>query len=251
MKYFNNHFHSYKLKHPVDMSLISTDMHSHLIPGIDDGAETIGDSLELIRSIYNLGYKKIIITPHIMSDFFKNTREIIFKKLESLKVAVAKEQIPLQIEAAAEYMLDDGFIKKFRAGELLTFGKKGKKYVLIELSAYFPPDSLYQVIFDLKIEGYSPILAHPERYSYWHNEFEKFVYLKNKEVLFQVNLPSLSGYCSSEVKKIAEKLINNNMVEFVGSDVHNTVYLEQMKKATFSKHLEKLVNSGRLMNNEL
>ncbi|NTW31897.1 MAG: capsular biosynthesis protein [Bacteroidetes bacterium] len=223
-------------------------MHSHLIPGIDDGSESVEDSIELIRSFYNLGYKKIITTPHIMFDFFKNTPEIIFKNLENLKNAVAKEQIPIKIEAAAEYMLDEGFIQKFRAGELLTFGKK---YVLIELSAYFPPDSIYQVMFDLKLDGYNPILAHPERYAYWYSDFEKFVTLKDREILFQINLPSLAGYYSAEVRKIAEKFIDNNMVDFVGSDTHNSVYFEQLEKSRYSKHLEKLINSGMLKNKEL
>ncbi len=245
MGIFNNFFKSDKLEQPVDLSLISTDMHSHLIPGIDDGAQTIEESIDLIRSLYNLGYKKIVTTPHVMLEYAKNTPATIHSGLEKLKTAVAEAQIPMSIEAAAEYMLDDGFAKKFRSGELLTFGKK---YVLIELSAFIPPESLFQTISDLKLDGFNPVLAHPERYSYWHYNFGHYVSLKDREILFQINLPSLSGYYSPEVRKITEKLIDNNMVDFAGTDLHNTIHLEQIKKSRFSKHLEKLVNSGKLLN---
>lgn len=248
MGLFNKLFQSDKLEQPVDLSLISTDIHSHLIPGIDDGAQTIEESIDLIRSLYNLGYKKIITTPHVMSEYSKNTPAIIQSGLEKLKTTVAEAQIPMSIEAAAEYMFDEGFVKKFRNGELLTFGKK---YVLIELSVYIPPDSLFQVLLDIKLDGFNPVLAHPERYSYWHYNFEHYVSLKDREILFQINIPSLSGYYSPEVRRITEKLIDNNMVEFAGTDLHNTIYLEQVEKSRFSKYLEKLIASGMLLNSSL
>ncbi|MFA5781584.1 MAG: CpsB/CapC family capsule biosynthesis tyrosine phosphatase [Bacteroidales bacterium] len=248
MGIFNNLFKSDKLEQPVDLSLISTDMHSHLIPGIDDGAQTIEESIDLIRSLYNLGYKKIVTTPHVMLEYAKNTPAIIHSGLEKLKTAVAEAQIPMSIEAAAEYMLDDGFAKKFRSGELLTFGKK---YVLIELSVFIPPDSLFQTIFDLKLDGFNPVLAHPERYFYWHYNFEHYVSLKDREILFQINLPSLSAYYSPEVKKITEKLIDNNMVDFIGTDLHSNASIIQIEKCRYFKYLEKLVNSGKLLNKTL
>jgi protein-tyrosine phosphatase len=248
MSLFGNLFKSDKLKEPVDLSLVGTDMHSHLIPGIDDGSESMEHSLELVRSMYNLGYKKFVTTPHIMMDYFKNTPDIINKGLEKLRTAISQAQIPVKVEAAAEYMLDEGFLKKFHAGDLLTFGKK---HILIELSSYVPPENLFQIFFDLKLEGFNPILAHPERYSYWHHNFEHYITLKDREILFQINLPSLSGYYSQEVRKIAEQLIDNNMVDFVGTDLHNMIYFEQVDKSRFSKHLEKLVQSGNLLNKTL
>jgi len=248
MGIFENIFHSDKLKDPVDLSTVYADMHSHLIPGIDDGSKTIEESIELIRSLYNLGYKKLITTPHIINDYFKNTPEIISKGLDKIREAVTKAGIPVTIEAAAEYMLDDGFMKKYKAGELLTFGNK---YLLIELSAYSPPDNLFQVFFDLKLDGYNPILAHPERYHYWHYNIEHYISLKDREIFFQINLPSLAGYYSPEVRKIAEQLIDNNLVDFVGTDLHNNIYLDQVEKSRYSKHLEKLLSSGKLMNSTL
>ena len=119
------------------------------------------------------------------------------------------------------------------------------------MSSYTPPENLFHVFFDLKLEGYIPNTCHPERYPYWHHNFEHYVTLKDREILFQINLPSLSGYYYHEVQKIAEQLIDNNMVEFVGTDLHNMVYLEQVDKSRFSKHLEKLILSGKLLNNTL
>ena len=248
MSLFGHLFKSELLKEPLDLSVLGADMHSHFIPGIDDGSENMEKSLEMARAMVNIGYKKLVTTPHILMDYFKNTPDIIHRGLEKLRTALDEAQIPVKVEAAAEYMLDEGFVKKFHAGELLTFGKK---YLLIELSSYMPPENLYQVFFDLKLEGFEPILAHPERYSYWHHNFEQYVTLKDREILFQVNLPSLTGFYSSHVQKIAEQLIDNNMVDFVGTDLHNMEYFEQVNKSRYSKHLEKLLQSGKLLNNTL
>jgi tyrosine-protein phosphatase YwqE len=249
MSLFGNLFKpNENLKEPLDLSVLGADMHSHFIPGIDDGSDSMEKSLEMARAMVNLGYKKLITTPHTMQDYYKNTPEIINKGLAELKKAINDAGIPLQVEAASEYLIDEGFLKKFHAGELLTFGNK---YILVEISFYVPPENLYQVLFDLKLEGYSPILAHPERYGYWHHDFEKYITLKDREILLQINLPSLSGFYSPNVRKIAEQLIDNNMVDFVGTDAHNMEYIDFVDKSRHSKHLEKLLQSGKLLNNTL
>jgi len=245
---FGNIFKSSKLKNPVDLSVIGVDMHSHLIPGIDDGSETIEKSIEMVRSFYNLGYKKLITTPHIISDYYKNSPEIISNGLDKLNAALTQAQIPVKVEAAAEYMFDDGFKNKYKSGKLLTFGKK---YLLIECSGFIPPTNFFEILWELKLDGYKPILAHPERYAYWHSNFEHYVSLKDREILFQINIPSLTGFYSPEVKKICEKLIDNNMVEFAGSDMHNMEYMKQLERSRYSPYLEKLVNSGKLLNSTL
>lgn len=248
MGLFGNIFKSNKLKSPINLSLIGTDVHSHLIPGIDDGSNTLEESIILIKQLSDLGYKKIITTPHIMVDYFKNNADTINSGLATLRNELSKQNIQVSIEAAAEYMFDDGMIKKFKNKELLTFGNN---YVLIELSAYNPPENLIQTFFDLKMDGYTPVLAHPERYPYWHDNIEFYETLKNHEILFQINIPSLSGYYSPIVKKICEELITRNMVEFVGSDTHNLEYITMLKKACYSPYLETLINSGKLRNNQL
>jgi tyrosine-protein phosphatase YwqE len=231
-----------------DFSELVVDMHSHLIPGIDDGSKTIESSIELIKNLNDLGYKKLITTPHIMSDYFRNTPDIIHNGLTKLKLELENSGIDIEIEAAAEYYVDFEFQKKLRTEKLLTFGGN---YVLFELSYYNSPQNLEEVIFELQTNGYKPILAHPERYSYWHNNFEIYSNLKDKGVFFQLNLNSLTGEYSPLSKKIAEKLIDSEYVEFLGTDTHNLRHIELLKNLFPNKHLNKLVSSGKLLNNTL
>ena len=236
------------LKEAIDYGLLVTDFHSHLIPGIDDGARTIEDSLTMIRQFKELGFKKLITTPHIQDEYYKNTPEIILSGLETVKAAMDEAGIEIEIEAAAEYLLDDGFEKKLKSGELMTFGQK---HILVELSYFSPHPNLLTFIFELQLEGYQVILAHPERYSYWFNSLQKFDELKNRGVLFQLNTVSLSGHYGNEVKKIAEKLIDQGVYDFIGSDMHNQHYMNSFIRARFEKSLKKLMDSGKLKNNQL
>lgn len=248
MGFFQKIFGGSGLKEAVDYSALITDFHSHLIPGVDDGARSIDDALEMIRQFKELGFKKLITTPHIQDEFYKNTPEIILSGLEKVKAAMAEAGIEIEIEAAAEYLLDDGFENKLKNKALMTFGQK---HILVELSYYSPHPNLLSFIFELQLEGYQVILAHPERYSYWFNSLQKFEELKNRGVLFQLNTVSLSGHYGKEVKKVAEKLIDRGMYEFVGSDMHNQNYMNSFAKARSEKSLKKLMDSGRIMNHIL
>lgn len=144
------------LDEPIDLSTLHADMHSHLIPGIDDGAKTIEDSIELIRFLHSKGYSKLITTPHVMSDYFRNTPEIILEGLQSVREAIKKEGIPVTIDAAAEYYIDDGFIRKLEEEKLLTFGDN---FLLMEVSYINPPDSVTEVFFRSQVLGYRPVRA--------------------------------------------------------------------------------------------
>lgn len=232
----------------ADFSAIAVDMHSHLIPGIDDGARSLDDSLALIRKMHELGYRKLVTTPHIQQEYYRNTPEIIRSGMGSVREALRKENIPVEIEAAAEYLIDDGFEDKAAAGELMTFGDK---HVLVELSYFNPHPNLKTFLFNLQIDGYKVILAHPERYTYWFDDFAKFEDLKDRGVFFQVNLVSLAGYYPDPVKKFAEKLIDRGMVDFVGSDMHNMNYMAALEKSLKERSLARLLESGRLLNSEL
>lgn len=232
----------------TDFSAIATDMHSHLIPAIDDGAKTLEDSISLIRRLHELGYRKLITTPHIQHEYYRNTPEIILGGLEEVRKAIAAEGIPVEIEAGAEYLIDDGFEDKANKGELMTFGDK---YVLVELSYFNPHPNLKTIVFNLQIDGYKVILAHPERYSYWFNDFPKFEDLKDRGVFFQLNLVSLTGYYPDPVKKFAEKLIDNGMIDFAGSDMHNMNYMTAMERCLKERSLARLIDSGNLLNGRL
>ncbi len=231
-----------------DLSVLKTDIHSHLIPGIDDGSTDIEDSMNLVRGLHSLGYSKIITTPHIMSDFYRNTPEIILSGLEKVREAIAKEGIPVEIEAAAEYYCDHAFEKMIDDKNLLTFGGK---YVLVELSYLNPTDSFETVTFKLQMEGYTVVLAHPERYPYWYQSFNKYEELRDKGVLLQVNLASLTGHYGSVAKRISERLIEQNMVSMLGTDTHKMSHIEVFRKSLKEPILRKLIESGSLLNDSL
>ena len=232
----------------VDLGLLKTDVHSHLIPGIDDGSTSIEDSINLIRGLYELGYTKFFTTPHIMSDFYRNTPEIILSGLDAVREAVAKEGIPVHIEAAAEYYCDHEFEKSIKNKELLTFGSN---YVLFELSYLNPSVNFESVTFNLQMEGYIPVLAHPERYSYWYQSFDKYEEMRAKGVLLQLNLASITGHYGSVPKRIAERLIENNMIDFLGTDTHKMSHVDVFRKAVKQPILQKLFASGMLRNETL
>src|SRR5262249_16427788 len=162
------------------------------------------------------GFRKLITTPHIMSDYFKNNGAIINEGLTKLREKLSAVFIRIEIEAAAEYYLDDTFLKLLEKGDLLTFGKE--KYLLLEVSYINYPENFNNMIFDIIVKGYTPVLAHPERYPYWSGKFEEYKKIKDMGVLFQLNTASLSGYYGPDIKRTAEKLAANNMVDFLGSD---------------------------------
>jgi protein-tyrosine phosphatase len=245
MSFFGSLFSS-KPKEPdypvvYDFSVVETDIHSHLIPGIDDGVKTIEESLEMLRGFESLGFKKIVTTPHIMSDYFKNTPEIILSGLEKLRAAVKNEGINITVEAAAEYYLDEKFLEKLKSKEVLYIGDK---YLLFEISYINPPDNLLSVIFDINVNGYKPLLAHPERYNFWSAKLDEYKKIKESGALFQLNVNSLTGYYGVASKKTAEWLIDENMIDFIGSDLHGSRHMESLQRVVNEKYFRKLMAQG-------
>lgn len=233
----------------ADLSILETDIHSHFIPGIDDGSSSMATTIEMLKNMKELGYRKVITTPHIMSDFFKNTPEIILSGLEKVRSELSMAKIEIEIEAAAEYYLDFDFERKLNEEKLLSFGNK--KYLLFEISYVNAPENIGSVAFELQMQGYIPVLAHPERYPFWYKKFEKYEELKEKGMLFQMNINSLTGYYSSDTKKIAEQLIDKGMIDFLGTDCHHIGHIELMKQCRSEEYLSKLLDSGKLLNASL
>ena len=161
-----------RLSTPVDLSVLVCDVHSHFIPGIDDGAKTIEESVQMITEMHNLGYKKVITSPHTMSDYYRNTSEIILSGCENVKQALKEANVPTELSSVSEYYLDFDFERKIKEEKLLTFGNN---YLLFEISYMNPPDNLFHVIFEMQLQGYKPVLAHPERYNFWHKDFENYM----------------------------------------------------------------------------
>lgn len=246
--FFSALFKNDKGEQLSDFSELGTDIHSHFIPGIDDGCKTMSDSLSLIRSMAELGFRKLITTPHVMSDYFKNDNGIIMEGLTKLREKLASEFVHIELEAAAEYYLDDAFLKLLQSEKLLTFGKE--KYLLLEVSYINYPENFNNMVFDILVKGYAPVLAHPERYPFWSVKFDEYKKLRDMGVLFQLNITSLSGYYGPDIKRTAEKLAANNMIDFLGSDTHHEKHINALRKSLSSKTLATLVK-GNLLNKKL
>lgn len=216
---------------------LTVDMHSHLLPGLDDGVKDYGESLELIKAFKALGYRKLVTTPHVMGDFYKNDPVTIRERLGCLQQKVREAGIDIEIEAAGEYFLDEWFDEKLDNGNLLTFGDD---YLLVETSFMNKPAQLFETFFKMGIKGYKPVFAHPERYIYLYEDFDQYEKIYQKGVYFQINLNSLQGYYSPEVKATAEKLIEKGMVNFVGTDAHSLKHVQLLEKLTTRNSFAKL-----------
>lgn len=210
------------------------DIHSHLLPGIDDGAKTFTDTLRLIKTLQNFGVKEFITTPHIIQHVWDNTREQILSNKTATIEQLTQNNITVPFEAAAEYLMDDQFVKLFQSQRLLTLKDN---YVLVEMSYINAPIQLYSILFDLQVAGYIPVLAHPERYLFYHNNFSEYEKLKKSGCLFQLNLLSVVGYYGDAVAKIAAQLLQKGMYSFVGSDVHHDKHLAAFNQKVKLKDL--------------
>ncbi len=234
---------------PLDLSWLRVDMHSHLIPGIDDGSKSMEESLALVRRLADFGLEKIITTPHIMSEYYRNTPEIIGMGLEDLRKAAKSEGIAMQIEAAAEYYMDEIFLEKVKADEkMLTFGDG---HILVETGFINRPQMLLDIIFNLEMAGYKPILAHPERYQYLIGDKKLQEELIDRKLLFQVNLLSLTGFYSKQVKDFAETLVERGVVALLGTDCHNARYLDMLETLPRHQKIYEKIQNLDLINTRL
>ena len=200
------------------------DIHSHILPGIDDGAKNVDESKELIEEMKNLGFSKIIGTPHTYPGIYENTNSSIKKSFEKI---YSNKTNKIDIEYASEYMLGFYLIEKAQNKSVLCLKDN---HVLVEMSYISPPLKLYEIIFELIHNGYSPILAHPERYRFLHENFREYKKLKKVGCKFQINLLSTTNYYGMDIANITEKLLKNNMVDFLGSDIHNMKHINSIKK---------------------
>jgi protein-tyrosine phosphatase len=232
-----------------DYSSLAVDMHSHLLPGIDDGSPNLETSLELIRRMMKLGFKKFITTPHIMWEMYKNTPEIINEKLELLRSALKTEGINVEINAAAEYFLDD------HVDELLSQKQKlltvHDNMVLVEFSLASQPYNIKDVLFEMTMQGYQPIIAHPERYIYFEQAKDFYDELKDSGHYFQLNINSLSGYYGKSAEKLAQYLLKKDYYDFLGSDLHHYRHIEALSSPIITPQLQKLIENGKIMNPKL
>jgi len=222
------------------------DIHAHLLPGIDDGAKTIEDSIELMTGMQALGIEQFIATPHVMTAVWENTRSGIEANFESTinQLVAANQQFSLR--PAAEYLLNGTFLELIHREPLLTLKDN---YVLVEMSYLSAPIQLYDIIFEIQLEGYKPVLAHPERYLFYHQNTREYHKLKQQGCLFQLNLLSVVGYYGAHVTQAAETILQKGMYDFVGTDVHHQNHLKGLSQRIKTKGLENLKEA--MLNNQL
>lgn len=228
-----------------DFGSLGVDMHSHLLPGIDDGSEDSDQSLSMIQSLSDMGFKTIYTTPHSFKDLYPNTLETLkesFQKIESI--------IPgdISFDYSSEYYLDDNFHQNFRNKTLRPL--PGNR-LLIEFSMLNVPMGLEQQFYDIQLEGYQIVLAHPERYQFFQKNSSLLQRLRDMDVEFQINALSLGGYYGENAKKAAEKLIKNGWIDFVGTDAHHDKHIQALRKIPDLSLYQLLLDQGNLKNSEL
>ena len=241
----------FKKNRPLLKELIPSDyidIHSHLLPGIDDGAATIEDTISLISQLKAIGVKEFITTPHIINSVWNNTKESIeLKYNETVSFLKNKSEGIVIKSVGAEYMLDSFFFDIIKRGDPLLTLKDN--YVLVEMSYLNAPHQLYDMIFELQIAGYIPVLAHPERYLFYYPHFEEYYKLKKAGCLFQLNLLSTVGYYGIGVASLTKKLLHNELYDFVGSDVHHENHIKAFSnKVVLKNHtdLNRLIENNKI-----
>ena len=224
-----------KKKFLIDYLEGFVDIHNHILPGIDDGAKTVDDSMALIKGFAEFGVTHFIATPHIMHNYYPNDSSIILRALAQVRHTLPEHKLnDISIEAAAEHMIDANFEHLLETGTAMPIRKE---YLLVEMSYLQPPINFEEAIVKTASSGYFPILAHPERYGFLHNRMRRYGEYKSQGILFQMNLLSLGDYYGKEVPKTAQKLVQEGLVDFLASDVHNLEQLNALKKLTLSKKM--------------
>ena len=229
----------------TDFSKIGLDMHSHLIPGVDDGAKDVTDSIALINGLKNLGFEHLITTPHTLQVLHPNTKESLESGHDLLDGELPSG---VTLRLSSEYYLDQHFQGQLEAGDVMPL--PGNR-LLVEFSQIIRPYDLEERIFDLNVRGYQPVLAHPERYSFFHSNFGYYKRMKDMGVEFQINALSLTNHYCKNIRKVTEKLIENDMVDFLGTDTHHLTHLEILRQVPREKYFARLIDSCLLKNQEL
>lgn len=231
----------------VDFSNLGVDLHSHLIPGIDDGSKSLEESIHLIKELNKLGFQKIITTPHIMSDYYRNTPDIILKGRDLVREELHKQNIAIPFEAAAEYYYDEYFLDILKAKKVIAIHDE---FLLFELSYLTKPTGIRELIFEIQMKGYKPLLAHPERYPFLG--IGDYIEYKEAGCLLQMNVLSLTGHYGSSAQDLAEVLVDNQLVDYVATDLHHMQHIRLIhKNAKHNQKLFDLISFHELKNKNL
>lgn len=243
-------FNFFSKKRQPQPLFFNTDIHNHIVPGIDDGSPDVETSVELVEKMASWGLKKILASPHITYGTFENTPQTISEAFDKVEKAVRERGIDVELGYSAENRIDDLFIKNFGEGNLLTLPGN---IVLVENSYMQEPWNLDQLLFDMQVKGLRPVLVHPERYSYYYGKKDRYETIHNAGVDFQINILSLAGYYGPAEKKIAEHLIQKGFVDYLGTDLHRRAHAQAISEYLASKDYEKhrAALDGKIQNDKL
>lgn len=246
--------HAPKFDAPLSSTApLAVDVNAHVLPGLDHGAETEADGLRLLARFQQLGYRKVIATPHVMQAYYPVTPERVQVQLERMRFLAFQRGLYIRLDAAAQYYFDEGFLARLREREpllCLTPRQGSSRYVLFETSLVTKPAELWEALGLLVRQGYTPVMAHPERCLFLQKDFDLVHRLHGHNVLFQVNINSLTGYYSRNAQRLAERLVEENLVYFFGSDGHRLDQLDGLPVAAELPHYRQAVAMG-LLNNTL
>jgi protein-tyrosine phosphatase len=213
------------------------DIHSHILPGIDDGAQKIKDAEFLFESMIDFGFSKVITTPHTMKNVWDNTTNSIGDAYNLVHSELPELSKQVALQYASEYFLDENLIRLAQQEKLLTLKDN---FILIEMSYLNAPIQLYDFLFELQLKGYQLVLAHPERYNYFHSNKKEFAKLKKAGCLFQLNLLSTVGYYGKNVADISDYLLKNDLYDFTGSDIHHQNHIKAFQNKLAFNNGEKI-----------
>lgn len=241
-------FNFFKKKQEPIQLCFNTDIHCHIVPGIDDGSPDVNTSIELIERMQSWGITRIIATPHVTQASFENTPETMAQALNSLKEELQARGNNIDISHSAEYRIDELFMKHLNDNIIVPMPSN---YILVENSFIQEPWNLDQLLFDLKVKGYKPILAHPERYMYYYAKKDRYNTIHNTGTKLQINLLSLAGHYGKDEKRIAMELIEKGLVDFIGTDLHNHRHADAIEAFLSSKEYRKIKDRLPLLNDSI
>lgn len=227
-------------KESLSYAGLVTDIHSHLLAGLDDGVTSTEQAKEVILLFADAGYRRLITTPHVMSDYYRNTTQGILEARDTLRKYLKEEGITIEVDAAAEYYLDETVMDSLESG--VPFLTLPGNYLLFETNFMTEPLQLKDFIFKARTKGYQPLLAHPERYLYLQSDLSKAEDLVERGVLFQVNIGSLTGQYDRLVKRTAIELVDRRWVHFLGSDCHSEAQAKLLLSSEKNRHIQKALS---------
>lgn len=227
-----------------------TDVHCHILPGVDHGSQSIEQSLEMLRAEMAMGINRVILTSHVTAITFENTRESLTAAFKKLQQAVDAEGLDIQLFLSAEYRMDEYFDKEYNAEHLLFMPGN---HILLENSFQQELLNLDDLLFDMQVKGYKTILAHPERYTYYSRRRKRYDQLHNAGARFQVNILSFTGYFGEEARDSALWFAHNGMIDYLGTDMHNLKhahiimdYLNTKEWRKLSKEIEPTIKNDEI-----